>query len=240
VSERQDKVANRAYSNVHRLTAREEFDHEPSRIDSRRLIIPWIVSHLQDGDRVIDVAGGVGTYASVIVRQRPVTVVGVDISEGVIRVRGEDPMLPENAVGDMESLPYGDETFDAAMFVAALHHVPDPLPALREAHRVLRPGGQLFAFEPSSLAARNGNVPIQGSPHEFRMSRWWLLKRLGEAGFEVTEAQGHRIAIRALRRVHRAPSPRDWQIATSADRVLRSVPGLNQLGEVVRIRALRR
>jgi ubiquinone/menaquinone biosynthesis C-methylase UbiE len=138
LSERRDKVANRAYSDVHRLTARDEFDHEPSRIDSKRLNIPWIVSHLRDGDRVIDIAGGVGTYASVIVRQRPVTVVGVDISEGVTRVRSEDPLLPENEVGDMEALPYGDETFDAAMFVAALHHVPDPLPTLREACAVKR------------------------------------------------------------------------------------------------------
>jgi ubiquinone/menaquinone biosynthesis C-methylase UbiE len=168
-----------------------------------------------------------------------VTVVGVDISEGVIRVRGEDPRLAENAVGDMEGLPYGDETFDAAMFIAALHHVPDPLPALQEAYRVLRPGGQLFAFEPSSLGARKGNVPIPGSPHEFRMSRRWLLKRLRTAGFEVVEVEGHRIAIRPLRRLHATPSARGWRIATAADRALRRLPGLNQLGEVVRIRAVK-
>jgi len=197
------------------------------------------VSHLHDGDRVVDIAGGVGTYASVIVRQRPVTVVGVDISEGVIRVRSEDPLLAENAVGDMEGLPYGDETFEGAMFIAALHHVPDPLPALQEAYRVLRPGGQLFAFEPSSLGARKGNVPIPGSPHEFRMSRRWLLERLRTAGFEVVEAEGHRIAIRALRRLHATPSARDWRIATTADRALRGLPGLDRLGEVVRIRAVK-
>ena len=80
----------------------------------------------------------------------------VDISPGVIAVRGEDPLLPENVVGDMEALPFEDEGFDAAMFIAALHHVPDPLPALSEAARVVRPGGQLFAFEPTSLRARGG------------------------------------------------------------------------------------
>ena len=56
---------------MHRLTDRDEFEHAPARLDSRRLIIPWMVSYLRDGDRVIDIAGGVGTYASVLVRERP-------------------------------------------------------------------------------------------------------------------------------------------------------------------------
>lgn len=237
MSERLDKAANREYSNVHRVDERLRFPTEPSRINARKLIVPWVVSHLRDGDRVVDIAGGVGTYASIIARERPVTIAGVDISENVIEARNDDPVLGENVAADMEALPFGDESFEAAMFIAALHHVPDPLPALREAFRVLRPGGQLFAFEPTSLRARRGNRPIEGSPHEFRMSRSWLLARVREAGFEIEEARRFRVAIRILRVAARKPSARTWRIAEALDTVLARVPGINSLAEVVRLRA---
>lgn len=238
MDERLDKVANRDYSNVHRLDERLRFPTEPSRINARKLIVPWMVSHLRDGDCVVDIAGGIGTYASLISRERNVTIVGVDISEGVIAARNEDEVLGASVVGDMEALPFEAESFDAAMFVACLHHVPDPLPALREARRVLRPGGRLFTFEPSSVRARRaGSAPIPGHPHEFRMSGAWLAERATTAGFEVEELWGRRLAIRLLRPAVREPSLRLLHLGDAVDRVLRLVPGAEQLGEVAMLRA---
>ena len=237
--ERFDKVANRDYSDVHRLDERVRFPNEPSRVNARKLIVPWILRNVDEGDRIVDIAGGIGTYASILARERPIAVVGVDISPGVIAARGEDPLLPENVVGDMEALPFEDESFDAAMFIAALHHVPDPLPALIEAARVVRPGGQLFAFEPTSLRARGGNRVIPGSPHEFRMSRSWLLARMRAAGFDVVEAKRFRVAIRVMRAMAR-PTPVMWGISEALDTVLTRIPGVNALAEVVRVRATRR
>jgi SAM-dependent methyltransferase len=237
--ERSDKVANREYTDAHRLDERLRFPTEPSRLNARKLIVPWILRHLRDGDRMVDIAGGIGTYASILVRERPITVVGIDISPGVIAARSEDPLLPENLVADMEALPFEPASFDAAMFIAALHHVPDPLPALSEAARVVRPGGHLFAFEPTSLRARGGNRSIPGSPHEFRMSRSWLLARIRAAGFDVVEARRFRVAIRVMRAMAR-PTPVMWGISDALDTVLTRIPGVNALAEVVRVRATRR
>ena len=236
--DRPDKDVNRSFYNEQRLDERRRYTEEPSKVHAAGILVPWVTSHLKPSDQVVDIAGGAGTFASQIVRAAGVAVVGVDISESMVAQRGEDPLLPKNVVGDMEAPPFEAETFDAALFAACLHHVPDPLPALREAWRVLRPGGQLFAFEPSSFRARRaGSAPIQGHELEFRMSGKWLAGRLTTAGFELEEMSGRRITIRAVRHVVRAPSLRLFRAADQIDRALRVVPRLEELSEIVMLRA---
>jgi SAM-dependent methyltransferase len=236
--ERPEKDVNRSFYNEQRLAERTRYSEQPSKVHAATILVPWVVSHLEPGDRVIDIAGGAGAYASQIVRAASVAVVGLDISESMVEQRGEDPLLTTNVVGDMEALPFDAETFDAALFAACLHHVPDPLPALREAWRVLRPGGQVFAFEPSSMRARRaGSAPIRGHELEFRMSGDWLADRMRVAGFDVEEMRGRRISIRALRRIVRTPSLRLFRAGDQIDRALRVVPRLEQLGEIVMLRA---
>ena len=97
----------------------------------------------------------------------------------------------------MEALPFADGEFDAALFVDCLHHVPDPLPALREAHRVVRAGGALFAAEPCSLrVGPAGIAPVPGHPHEFRFSMSYLTGRIRDAGFAIDRVQGKRLTLR--------------------------------------------
>ena len=235
---RSDKEANRVFYDTERPGERERFQAEPSKVHTAELLVPWVIRSLRPGERVLDIAGGAGTYASQIVRAAPVSVVGVDISESMVAQRGDDPLLTENVVGDMEALPFQGETFDAVMFVACLHHVPDPLPALREARRVLRPGGRLFAFEPCSLRAwRKGHLPVPDNPHEFAISVRWLAERVRDAGFRIDEARGARLTLRVLERVVREPSLRLFHAADTLDRGLGLVPGLERLGKVGMLRA---
>lgn len=49
------------------------------------------------------------------------------------------------SVRDASCLPYASETFDAVVIANALHILPEPEKVLREARRVLKPGGWLFA-----------------------------------------------------------------------------------------------
>ena len=50
-------------------------------------------------------------------------------------------------VADAQELPFPDASFDTAVFTLCLCTIPDERRALAEAHRVLRPGGQLFTLE---------------------------------------------------------------------------------------------
>jgi SAM-dependent methyltransferase len=59
--------------------------------------------------------------------------------------------LPGHSIveGDIESMPFGDSTFQTVLCTEVLEHVPDPILALAEIHRVLRDGGVLIGSVPA-------------------------------------------------------------------------------------------
>jgi SAM-dependent methyltransferase len=238
--DRADKDLNRAFYDTERDDDRVRFEEHPSKVFMTETLVPWVASLVGPDARIVDIAGGSGVYASGIVRAAPVSVVGLDISESMIRQRSEDPLLPENVVGDMEALPFADGEFDAALFVNCLHHVPDPLPALREAHRVVRAGGALFAAEPCSLrVGPAGIAPVPGYPHEFRFSMSYLRGRIHTAGFAIDSIQGKRMTLRFARPVLRSPRIGAFRAADRVDRALTLIPGVTRFAELALVHAHR-
>ncbi len=77
------------------------------------------------------------------------------------------------------SLPLDNESFDTVVSTELLEHVPDPLRALREMHRVLKPGGYLILSTPMYW-------PRHEIPHDyFRYPYDGLLYLVKESGFEL-------------------------------------------------------
>ena len=106
------------------------------------------------GENVLDIGSGPGLLACEMAAEVGAlgSVDGVDPSESMLALaRGRRP--PEGAAvmrfvaGDASALPYGEETFDAAVATQVYEYVQDMPAALGEAFRVLRPGGRLLVLD---------------------------------------------------------------------------------------------
>lgn len=98
---------------------------------------------------VLEVGPGPGELSSRMMDELGASVVALDTSERMVelaRARGVDAR-----VGDIQSLPFADASFDTVVAAWMLYHVPDLDRGLAEVARVLLPGGRLVAVTNSEL-----------------------------------------------------------------------------------------
>lgn len=117
-----------------------------------------LVANVQEGDHVLDIAGGTGDLAQAFAARVGKTglVVHSDINEAMLRT-GRDRLLDAGsmvpaAVFDAEALPFADGRFDLVTVAFGLRNMTHKDVALREMCRVLRPGGKLLVLEFSRVA----------------------------------------------------------------------------------------
>ncbi len=153
--------------------------------------------HVTPGTRLLDVACGPGFLAAEAAR-RGVNAVGLDFSASMVTIASQHYPEVLFLVGDAETLPFPEHTFDAVVLNFGLLHLEHPEQALREIYRVLRAGGRFAltlwgrqeettGFDITLHAVQshgNPNVSLPPAPPFFRFSEPSELERvLREAGF---------------------------------------------------------
>ena len=155
--------------------------------------------------RVIEIGCGTGPVSRRLAGWPKVgEVVGVDpcspfiekareLSEGLANLSFQE--------GSADQLPFSDGYFDVAVFHTTLCHLSDPSTALREAHRVVKPGGYLALFDGdyASTTLGTGDLdPLQvcaDSFREFFIHDSWLARRFPKmaetSGFKVISYRNH-------------------------------------------------
>jgi ubiquinone/menaquinone biosynthesis methyltransferase len=103
------------------------------------------------GQRVLDLACGTGDLA-MAAANRGAQVIGLDLTMPMIALARRRPApaagtVPSWLVGDMHALPVPSDTIDVVTTGYGLRNVPDLSVALREIHRVLRPGGTVCTLD---------------------------------------------------------------------------------------------
>jgi len=122
-----------------------------------------LAKQLPAGGRVLEVAPGPGYLAIELARLGDYRVTGLDISRTFVQIAQENARAAGAAVdfrhGNASQMPFADATFDLVACRAAFKNFSDPLGALNEVHRVLKPGGRASILDLRKEATREEIAP---------------------------------------------------------------------------------
>ena len=148
---------------------------------------------LHEAASLADIGGGLGHWSRLLYPylRPPARLVGVDreprwVAEAPEKVRHAfshvAPELISFHQGDATKLPFTDDSFDIVTCQTLLMHLAQPLAALREMLRILRPGGLLVCVEPNNFGNYVGFTSLtEDEPVETLVRRFefWLRQHRG-------------------------------------------------------------
>jgi SAM-dependent methyltransferase len=144
------------------------------------------------GTHHLDVGCGSGMAAE-LSAARGARVAGLDAAESMLDIARERTPSGDFRQGDLESLPFADESFDLVTGFNAFQFAGDPAQALREAGRVTRPGGLVVIMtwgDPAQMEAASLVAALKsllppappGAPGPFALSDESALRAFAAAG----------------------------------------------------------
>lgn len=194
--------------------------------------------------KVISIGCGSGEDCNQL-QQRGAEVTGVDISKKLIEIARSSYPECKFEVMDMENLKFADSSFDFAFSSLAIHYLEDWTQALKEAHRILKPGGEyLFSCgHPVYSAAEAVKDNEEVSEHQIARSKnkvtnkvtvtgnyvdrrklyfnGWVFwhKSIGEISSEIAKAGF------VIERIHEPrPLPKMKQVSPNEYEILTKIP----------------
>ncbi|NJM05313.1 methyltransferase domain-containing protein [Candidatus Gracilibacteria bacterium] len=99
---------------------------------------------------LLDVACGTGALAYRLGPGAARQLVGIDLAADMLAIAAQKLAAWRACSlthGRADALPYADASFDLVVTASALHYFPDPVAALREMARVVRPGGRVIVLD---------------------------------------------------------------------------------------------
>ena len=146
----------------------------PYRVFARRVLLPRALQGVEPSGEALEIGTGSGAMAAQLLAAFPeLRVVATDYDPDMVAVatRALAPFGDRARVerADATDLPFEDGRFDLVLSFAMLHHVVRWEEALREAVRVVRPGGRLVGYD--LVESRAFRLMHRGEHSEVRMIR---------------------------------------------------------------------
>ncbi len=120
----------------------------PNLTDSKTEIVARLIKqfHPEKINKLLVVGCGSGLEAAILAQQLPAEVSGIDLKN---EFDPEAARIATLQTGDATALAFADETFDFIFSYHALEHIDDPVKALQEMRRVMKPGAGFWIGTPN-------------------------------------------------------------------------------------------
>jgi SAM-dependent methyltransferase len=158
-----------------------------------------LVRRLPKGGRILDVGAGRGRFV-LDARRQGLDAIGLELEPGAIAVwsAGHVP----GVVGDGMRTPFGARSFDAVRMKEVIEHVEQPLALIKEARRLLKPGGLFVAHVPSPYSQF---YPVANFwddyTHVRPLSRFGLTRLIADGGLRLESIEGYTSGRNAVERL---------------------------------------
>lgn len=147
------------------IQARDAYDlwHRELAVDAdagapwHRMLKPWLLREQTAGKQVLEIGCGRGDFSCWLARNTSARITAADFSHTAV-AKGRNfaaslGLKIDWQVMDIQSIACPDSTFQFVISSETIEHVPDPIRAISELARVLKPGGKLFLTTPNYLNA---------------------------------------------------------------------------------------
>ena len=143
--------------------------------------------------KVLDVGSATGRLLTMLASKQPFEGVGLDISSQMTELAQKQHPEFSFVTGSAMQLPFEDQSFDVLICSASFHHFPSPETFLKEAKRVLKPGGKLVIAEiqiPIFHGLYNGYIRRFSTEGDVKVYTFdELMTLLEAAGFVLIKGQ---------------------------------------------------
>ena len=135
-----------------------------------------LAKDLPGNARVLEIAPGPGYLSIALAKLGPFKITGLDISQSFVRMASEyakrEGVAARFIHGSASDIPLEDGVFDLIVCRAAFKNFSEPLKALNEMHRVLKPGGKAIIIDLRKDASWDEIVAYVDALHISRTSTW--------------------------------------------------------------------
>jgi len=146
-------VAHKGYKGVgmEGITAKWYASLTRKAMDDFKALARRVAAQLEPGSQVVEVAPGPGYFAIELAKLGNFRVTGLDISRTLVEIArrnaAETGVRVDFQRGNAAAMPFPDVSFDFLLCRAAFKNFSQPVEALREMYRVLKPGGQALIID---------------------------------------------------------------------------------------------
>lgn len=145
-------------------------------MDDFRTLARKVADELEPESKVLEIAPGPGYFSIELAKRGGYRVTGLDISRTFVEIASRNAAEAKVNIdfrqGNASAMPFGDDTFDFALCRAAFKNFSEPVKAIQEMHRVLKPGGKAVILDLKRDASPREIDQYVDGADVGRLNRW--------------------------------------------------------------------